>query len=55
MAGRVAGMNPGLVQKRGLAPSRIAIRPQEMDAGEVPVPISEPSLNPDGGMPVASG
>ena len=32
----------GMVQKRGLAPSPVAIRPQEMDAGEVPVPISEP-------------
>ena len=30
----------GMVQKRGLAPSPVAIRPQEMDAGEVPVPIS---------------
>ncbi len=35
-------------QKRGLAPSPVAIRPQEMDAGEVPVPISEPCLGDDG-------
>jgi hypothetical protein len=40
------GARPGLVQKRGLAPNRIAIRPQEMDADEVPVPISEPCPRP---------
>ncbi len=39
------GARPGLVPKRGLAPNRIAIRPQEMDAGEVPVPISKPCRN----------
>ncbi len=40
------GQESGMVQKRGLAPSAVAIRPQEMDAGEVPVPIQKRGLAP---------